>query len=276
MTKNHIHPMALVEPGAVIGNNVTIEAFAVVKSNVTLKDDVIIKSHAYIDGHTTIGEGTVIWPSAVIGTKAQAIRFRGEKTYVNIGKQCEIREFVTINSSTIENSVVEIGDGCFIMAYCHIAHNCTLGKRVIMSNSATLAGFVKVGDAAIIGGFTPLPQHSRIGSYAMVGGMSRVPHDVPPYTIGGGIPYKIGGLNLIGLKRNGFAYETRKSLSQAFRIMYRSGLHLEEAIARIKQEVPLIPEVNEWLEFCHGSKRGIMGFQGVSEDFEENGDLLED
>lgn len=276
MSKNNIHPMAIVEPGAVIGENVTVEAYAVVKSTVTLKDNVVIKSHAYIDGHTTIGEKTVIWPSAVIGTKAQAIRFRGEKTFVNIGKQCEIRECVTINSSTLENSSVEVGDGCFIMAYCHIAHNCSLGKRVIMSNSATLAGFVTVEDGAIIGGFTPLPQHSRIGAYAMVGGMSRVPHDVPPYTIGGGIPYKLGGLNLIGLKRNGFSYETRKTLSQAFKLMYRSGLHLEEALVRIKEELPPIPEITHWLEFCNGSKRGIMGFQGVSEDFEENGDMLEE
>lgn len=278
MSNNHIHSTAIVEAGAKIGSNVTIEAYATVKSNVTLEDGVIIKSHAYIDGNTTIGEGTVIWPSAVIGTKAQAIKFRGEKTYVKIGKQCEIREFVTINSSTMEDSTVEIGDGCFIMAYCHIAHNCTLGKKVIMSNSATLAGFVKVGDGAIIGGFTPLPQHSRIGSYAMVGGMSRVPHDVPPYTIGGGIPYKLGGLNLIGLKRNGFTYETRKALSQVFKIMYRSGLHLEDALVRIKQEVPQLPEVVYWTEFCmHGSKRGIMGFQGVSDEFEEGeGNLLEE
>jgi UDP-N-acetylglucosamine acyltransferase len=220
----------------------------------------------------------VVWPGAVIGTKAQAIKFRGEKTYVNIGQKCEIREYVTINSSTVENSVVEIGDGCFIMAYCHIAHNCTLGKRVIMSNSATLAGFVKVEDGAIIGGFTPLPQHSRIGSYAMVGGMSRVPHDIPPYTIGGGIPFKLGGLNLVGLKRNGFPYETRKVLSQAFKIMYRSGLYLEDALARIRQELPQIPEIQHLLEFCKVSKRGIMGFQGVSEEFEGNngGDLLEE
>ena len=276
MAKN-IHPLAVVEPGANIGDDVTIEAFAVVKGTVTLHDRVVIKSHAYIDGYTTIGEGTIVWPGAVIGTKTQDLKFRGEKTYVSIGKECEIREYVTVNSSCQEDSTVRIGDNCLIMAYCHIAHNCELGNRVVMTNGAMLAGHVIVEDYARIGGMTPVHQYSRIGCYSMVGGFSRVAQDIPPYTVGGGFPYKFGGLNLVGLKRNQFSREVRLALSKAFKLTYRSGLHLNEAIARIEKEVELIPEVRHWIQFCRTSKRGLLGLQGVvNADSENEEDLLEE
>jgi UDP-N-acetylglucosamine acyltransferase len=261
---SNIHPQAIVEPGAKIGKNVTVEAFAVVKKTVTLEDNVVIKSHAYIDGNTIIGEGTIIWPSASVGTKTQDLKYRGEKTYVVIGKRCEIREFVTINSSCQENSTVRIGDECLIMAYCHVAHNCEIGNRVVMSNSAMLAGHVIVEDCAIIGGMTPVHQFSRIGCYAMVGGFSRVPRDVPPYTVGGGFPYKFGGINIIGLKRHKFPLEVRVALSKAFKITYRSGLHLEEAIEQIKTQLEPFNEVNHWVDFCKNSKRGLLGLEGVT------------
>ncbi|MDR3624035.1 MAG: acyl-ACP--UDP-N-acetylglucosamine O-acyltransferase [Chlamydiales bacterium] len=263
MSDNNIHPLSFVEKGAVIGKNVVIEPFAVVKKNVVLEDHVVIKSHAYIDGFTRIGEGTIVWPSASVGTKTQDLKYKGEKTYVDIGKQCEIREFVTINSSTQEGSTVKVGDQCLIMAYCHIAHNCTVGKGVIMSNNATLAGHVEVEDFAIIGGHTPVHQFSRIGAYSMVGGMSRVTNDVPPYTIGGGIPYKLGGINLVGLKRRAFPYETRKLLSQAFKWMYRSGLHIEDALRKVEEELPKTPEILHWLAFCRASQRGLICQQGI-------------
>ena len=261
---SNIHPLAIVEPGAKIGKNVTIEPFAVVKGNVELHDGVVIKSHAYIDGHTTIGEGTIIWPSASIGTKTQDLKFRGEKTYVVIGKHCEVREFVTINSSCQENSTVKIGDYCLIMAYCHVAHNCEIGNRVLMSNSAMLAGHVIIEDYAIIGGMTPVHQFSRIGCFAMVGGFSRVPRDVPPYTVGGGFPYKFGGINIIGLKRHKFPLEVRAALSKAFKITYRSGLHLEEAIHQVENEVEPLTEVKHWIDFCKTSKRGLIGLEGIT------------
>jgi UDP-N-acetylglucosamine acyltransferase len=261
---SNIHPLAIVEPGAKIGKNVTIEPFAVVKNNVTLEDNVIIKSHAYIDGFTTIGEGTIIYPGASIGTKTQDLKFRGEKTYVIIGKRCEIREFVTINSSCQENSVVRVGDECLIMAYCHVAHNCEIGNRVIMSNSAMLAGHVIVEDCAIIGGMTPVHQFSRIGKHAMVGGFSRVPRDIPPYTVGGGFPYKFGGINIIGLKRHKFPLEVRIALSKAFKITYRTGLHLEDAIQQIQNEIEPFEEVKHWVDFCRTSKRGLIGLEGVT------------
>lgn len=278
--QSNIHPAAIIEPGAKIGANVTVEAYAVVKATVTLEDNVVIKSHAYIDGNTTIGEGTVIWPSASIGTKTQDLKFRGETTYVVIGKNCEIREFCTINSSCQEGSVVKIGDECLIMAYCHVAHNCEIGNRVIMANNVNLAGHVIVEDFAIIGGMTPVHQNSKIGRNAMVGGFSRITHDVPPFTIGAGSPYKIGGLNLVGLKRHGFALEMRKALTQAFRLTYRSGMHLQEALDQLEKEFPGNPHVQHWVDFCRGSKRGLIGFQGIvvdpQEDFSKYEEVLEE
>jgi len=262
MSQSKIHPAAIIEPGANIGKNVTIEPFAVIKSTVTIEDDVVIMSGAYIEGHTTIGSGTKIYPYASIGTKTQDRKFRGEKTFVKIGKNCEIREFVTINSSCQENSVVKVGDDSLIMAYCHIAHNCVLGNNVIMSNNATLAGHVTLEDHAIIAGFTPIHQFVRVGAYAMVGGMSRVTHDIPPYTIGAGIPFKFGGLNIIGLKRHNFPLQTRRELSKAFKLLYRSKMHLEEALLITEQELSPLPEIQHWINFCRQSKRGLMGLQG--------------
>lgn len=271
--KGMIHPLAIIEEGATIGDHVTVEPFAVVKKNVTLEDHVVIKSHAYIDGHTVIGSHTTVYPGATIGSKPQSHKFRGEKSFIRIGKACEIREFCTINSSLQENSVVTVGDHCILMSYTHIAHNCNLGKCVIMANNATLAGHVTVEDYAIVGGMTPVHQFSRVGCYAMVGGLSRVSCDVPPYTIGAGIPYRLGGLNLVGLKRHGFPLETRRELSKAFRLVYRSKLRLDEALDRVENELPKLPEIIRWIEFCRSSRRGLIGLQGVTHMSEE--DFLE-
>lgn len=280
MANANIHPMAIIEPGAQIGDNVTVEAYAIVKSNVILEDHVTIKAHAYIDGYTTIGSGTTIWPSAIIGTKTQDRKFQGEKTYVFIGKNCEIREFVTINSSTYEGTTVKIGDHCLIMTSCHIAHNCSVGNHVIMSNNSLLAGHVCVEDYAIIGGMTPVHQFARIGCHAMVGGFSRVTHDIPPYTVGGGVPYCLGGINRIGLKRRQFSFEVRRALAQAYRLVYRSFLHLDDALEAIEKQVPLFPEVQHFVDFCRQSKRGLIGMQGLrhtkksGRELEESADLL--
>jgi UDP-N-acetylglucosamine acyltransferase len=152
------------------------------------------------------------------------------------------------------------------MAYCHVAHNCSVGNRVVMSNNATLAGHVTVEDCAIIGGMTPIHQFVRIGRNAMVGGMSRVTHDIPPYTIGAGIPFKFGGLNIIGLKRHGYPLEVRRELSKAFKLLYRSQLHFEDALTRIEQELQPFPEIVHFVQFCRNTKRGLMGLQGAEEE----------
>lgn len=258
-----IHPLAVVDPKAKIGKNVVVEPYAVIKANVTLHDNVTVKSSAYIDGYTTVGEKSTVWPGAVIGTKTQDRKYRGEKTYVNIGKHCEIREFATINSSTQADSVVSVGDHSLIMAYCHIAHNCQIGAHVTMSNNSLLAGHVVIEDYATLGGMTPVHQFVRIGCHTMVGGMSRVTHDVPPYTIGGGIPYSLGGVNRIGLKRRNFSFEVRKALFQAYRLIYRSRLLLHEALDAIDTEVEMFPEVRHFVDFCRETKRGLIGMRGV-------------
>lgn len=265
-----IHPSAIIEPGAQIGERVTIEAYAVIKKNVILKAGVTIKAHAYIDGHTTIDEDTTVWPGASIGTMTQDLKFRGETTYVHIGKRCQIREFVTINSSTGEGDIVSLGDDCLVMAYCHVAHNCKVGNNVIMSNGATLAGHVEVGHFAVVGGMTAVHQHARIGEYAMVGGMSRVTHDVPPFTLGAGSPYRMGGLNLVGLKRQGISRENRSVMAQVFRYTYRSSLNLETALAKIEQEFGSNLYARAWIDFCQSTKRGLIDLGKLKEVVEED------
>ncbi len=278
MTKSNIHPTAIIDPGAKIGDNVTIEAYVIVKESVTIEDNVTVKSHVYLDGNTTIGAGTTIWPGASIGTKTQDLKFRGEKTFVVIGQNCEIREYVTINSSCQENSVVRVGDNCLIMAYCHIAHNCEVGNRVIMANAVNLAGHVVIEDFAVIGGMTAVHQFTRIGCYAMVGGFSRVTHDVPPYTIGAGVPYRLGGLNMVGLKRHGFPITIRRDLARAFKLTYRSGLRLSESLEQILRDIEPNLYTKHWIQFCRASRRGLIGLHGSTrhaetlqelEDYEE-------
>lgn len=259
-----IHPQAYIEKGAKIGKNVTIEPFATVKKNVTIEDNVVIKSNAYIDGYTTLKQNVVVWPGASIGTKPQDLKYKGEKSFVEVGKNTEIREYVTINSSCSENSKVQVGENCLIMAYCHIAHNCFIGNNVVMANNSMLAGHVSIEDYVIIGGMTPIHQFSRVGKYAMVGGFSGVSHDIPPYTIGRGLPYRLGGLNIIGLKRRGFSLEVRNELAKAFRFTFRMGLRLEDALKKIETELKPIEEILYWIEFCRNTKRGIINLEGIS------------
>jgi len=265
---SNIHPTAVIDSSTKIGKSVVIEPYVVIKGTVAIGDDVTIKSHVYLEGNISIGEGSVIYPGASIGTKAQAnMATIGSNSLgdvvsrVTIGRHCEIREFVTINSPYNEGSVVSVGDHCLIMAYCHIAHHCKVGKHVIMTNGVTLGGYVEVEDYAHIGGLTPIHQFVRVGCFAMVGGLSRVVNDIPPYTLGGGNPYRLGGLNLVGLKRHKFRLNLRKNLTKAFKLTYRSGYRLDEALRRVSEEVELSEEIQHWIDFCKHSKRGLIGLQ---------------
>jgi UDP-N-acetylglucosamine acyltransferase len=253
-----IHPTAVVEDGAEIADNVVIGPYSVVSKGVVLEDGVVVKAHVYLDGNTRIGQNSVIWPGAVIGTKPQDLKYKGETTYVNIGPKCEIRECVTINSSCGEGSVVSLGQGCLIMAYSHIAHNCELGNGVIMANNATLAGHVIVEDCAVIGGLSAVHQFARVGKMSMVGGMSRVSKDVLPYSLGAGSPFRVAGLNRVGLQRRGVPFPTRMALAKAFRLIYRSGFTLEEALLAIERDIENLPEVQHVIEFCRSTKRGLI------------------
>ena len=168
-----------------------------------------------------------------------------------------IREYVTVNGSCGQGTAVTIGDRSLIMAYCHIAHNCSVGKGVVMANAATLAGHVTVGDYAVLGGHSLFHQFVRVGSHAMVGGGTKVLYDFPPFVIGGGEPFKYGGLNRVGLNRHNFSKEEKHSLAIAFRLTYRSGLDIHEALRKIEELEPQNLRIKQWLSFCRASKRGL-------------------
>ncbi len=262
----NIHATAVVHPSAQIASGVKIGPYCVVGPDVILEMHVELKSHVVVDGFTTIGEETVVFPFASIGAKPQDLKYRGEKTFVRIGKKCEIRECVTINSSCGEGTEVRIGDSCLLMAYVHVAHNCILGNGVILANNVSLAGHVEVGNFAIIGGFTPIHQHTRVGDHAMCGGMSRLDGDLGPFLIGGGSDFKVGGINLVGLKRRGFDLERRIKIGRLFKWIYRSKLSIEEALESIRVEFDLNdPDVALWLEFYSETKRGFAGYKRVEE-----------
>jgi UDP-N-acetylglucosamine acyltransferase len=258
-----IHPTAVVHPDAKIAEGVEIGPYSIVGPNVVLKENVVLRSHVVVEGHTTIDQGTVIFQFASIGAKPQDLKFRGEKTFVFIGKNCEIRECVTVNSSCGEGTAVRIGDNCLLMAYVHVAHNCVLGRNVILSNNVSLAGHVEVGDFAIVGGFTPVHQFTRIGPHAMCGGMSRLDGDLGPFLIGGGTDFKVGGINLVGLRRREFDLERRVKLGKLFKWVYRSELSIEMAIHEILKEFSLDDEdVRLWVEFfSFQTKRGYAGYK---------------
>lgn len=254
----NIHPTAVIEEGAIIGKNVVIEPFAIIKSNVVLGDDVVVKSNAYIDGYTTIGKGTTIWQSAMIGNQTQDLKFCGEKTFIEIGEYCQIREFAIITSSTIEGSTVSVGDHCLLMPWSYVAHNCTIGNHVVLSNQVQLAGHVQVGDYAVLGGMVGVHQFVRIGAYAMVGAMSGVRRDVPPYTLGRGDPYYVQGINRIGLRRRGMSLSTRIAIAKAMKLIYRKDQHMSDALSLVSEEFGHIPEVAHLIQFCReSSKRGV-------------------
>ncbi len=220
MTAN-IHPTAIVDPNAKIGEGASIGPYCVVGANVSLADDVELVSHVYVDGYTSIGEGTRIFPFASIGTPPQDLKFSGEKSELIIGKNNVIREHVTMNPGTEHGAMKTIvGDNCLFMMSSHVAHDCVVGNNVILANNATLAGHVTVGDFVVLGGLSAVHQFVRIGSHAIIGGMSGVEHDVIPYGRVKGDRAFLAGLNLIGLERRGFSKDEIKKLQRAFNQLF--------------------------------------------------------
>jgi UDP-N-acetylglucosamine acyltransferase len=257
-----IHPTAIIDPGASLGEGVEVGAYAVVGPQVALGDGCRIGAHAIIESHSRIGKGTRVFSFASVGAPPQDLKFQGEETWVEIGEGCVIREYVTVNRGTVGGGgTTRIGNNVLLMAYCHIAHDCSIGDRVIMANTATLAGHVDIGTGAIIGGLVGIHQFVRIGSYAIVGALSGIPLDVPPYVTAvvarGQKGRGLFGLNLIGLKRNRFPEETIAELKKAYRILFRLGLPLREALVRAEEETAPVPEVRHLLDFVRSSKRGV-------------------
>lgn len=252
-----IHPTAIIPPDIKLEEGVEIGAYSVIGAGVKIGKNTIIGPHTVIEELTEIGEGCHIHQFCSIGAPPQDFKYGGEKTRVVIGNFNSIREFVTIHRATAaDTGVTIIGDYNMIMAYCHVAHNCKLGNHVVMANAATLAGYVHVEDYAIIGGLTGIHQFSNIGAHCIIGGMSAVVKNVPPYTIASGNHAKLFGLNLIGLKRRNFSDKTIKAIKKAYQIIFRSQLLLEAALKKAQDEAEDIPEVIHFIKFIKESKRG--------------------
>jgi UDP-N-acetylglucosamine acyltransferase len=253
-----IHPTAIIDSKAELDSNVEVGPYSIIGANVHIGSGTVIGPHVVIQPHVEIGPDCQIFQYASIGAIPQALKFQGEETYVKIGGGTVIREFVTVNRGTgFGGEITEIGEENFLMAYVHIAHDCITGRNVIFANNATLAGHIVIEDFVTVGGLVAIHQFVRIGNHAYIGGKSAVVKDIPPYVIAAGDRAKLHGLNSVGLKRHNFSQETLSSLKKAYRIIFRIGLTLNEAIERVKAEVEQVPEVNDLIRFIKTSKRGI-------------------
>ena len=253
-----IHSSANVHPNAKLGKDVIVGPNAVIGEHVVIGDGTKIGANVVIGGWTTIGKGCEIFPTASIGLEPQDLKFVGEKSYCTIGDGTVIRECVTISRATGEGEETRVGNNCLFQACTHVAHNCIVGNNVIMSNFSGLAGHAVVEDRVVIGGLAGVHQFVKIGRNAMVGGMAKVVQDIPPYVIADGQPARVIGLNSVGLSRAGISEEVRRSLKQAFRIIYRSGFSLSRAIEEMEMQLDSSVEIENLLRFLRNADRGIM------------------
>lgn len=254
---NEIHPSAIIDKTARLGVNVSVGPHSIIGPECLIGDGCQIGSSVAIHRWTELGNNVRVWHGASLGGDPQDLKFKGAETRVVIGEGTVIREYATVNLSTEEGHVTRVGKNCFLMAYSHVAHECSVGDGVIMANSANLAGHVTVEDCAIIGGLTPVHQFCRIGCYAMVGGASAVQKDILPYSKSFGVPARVYGTNSVGLTRRGFPEMTRNLLHKAFKLIFYSNLNTSQAVERIRTELEPVPEIVHLLEFIEGSKRGI-------------------
>jgi UDP-N-acetylglucosamine acyltransferase len=255
-----VHPTAMVDRNAQLGDGVEIGPYATVEGTVKLGAGTVVQQGAIIRGHTTIGEKCQIFPYACIGMKTQDLKYQeGSVSYVEIGDRTVIREFATVHLGTADGEKTIIGSDCLFMAYCHAAHGCVLGNHVICSNSVQLAGDVRIQDWAIVGGCAAAHQFCTVGRHAMVGGMSKIRQDVPPFMLSdmqdGGL--RVIGPNVVGLTRRGFGKDVIQALKEAFRFIYHSGLNRSQALERVENDVEPFDEVKELVAFYRDSKRGV-------------------
>jgi UDP-N-acetylglucosamine acyltransferase len=252
-----ISHLAVIEEGAIIGENVKIGPFCVVSAGARISSGVEIMSHVTIAGNTSIGQGSRIFPYACLGTQSQDLKYQGGRTYVEIGENTTIREYVTVNSGTEDQEVTKVGSNCLVMAYSHIAHGCSVGDEVIMANAATLAGHVVLEDRVIIGGLSGVHQFVHIGTMSIIGGCSKITQDVMPYMMVDGHPAVTRGINSVGLKRRQIHPEVRKKLRRAFAIVCREKLSTSNAIDKIREELGQCKEIDHMISFIEASERGI-------------------
>ena len=249
--KNQIHSSAIIDPAAQIGSGVSIGPFCVIGPKVKLADGVRLIAHVVIDGITSIGKETVVYPFASLGQQPQDLKYKGEASSLEIGAHNQIREHVTMNPGTEGGGMItRVGDHCLFMMASHVAHDCQVGSHVILANNATLAGHVTVGDYVIVGGLSAVQQYVRIGAHAMIGGMSGVESDVIPYGMVKGDRAHLAGLNLVGLERRGFGRDDVRSLRSAYRMLFSPegtmGERLDE-VARLYKDQEYIGSVVEFI-----------------------------
>lgn len=264
-----IHPTAIIADGAQIDKSAVIGPYAVIGPNVTIGTGTKIGAHAVIDGHTTIGADCHIFASASVGLEPQDLGYKGEPTGVKLGDRVTVREFVTIHRAAKEGFTI-VGDDCFLMNYVHISHNSRLGKGVILANGCMMAGHVTIGDGTVSSGLVIFHQHVRVGRGVMLSGLTGTRVDLPPFSTCDSRPAKVRGVNVIGMRRNKIGPSERTAIKQAYKLLYRSGLNISQAINRIREEVPACNEITELIEFIETSERGIAGAaQESSVDFTE-------
>ena len=253
-----VHATAMVDPHAKLGRDVSIGAWSVIGPDVTIGDGTQVAHHTTIQGRTTIGAGNKIAPYVSIGLPPQHLHDNGAETRIEIGDRNVIREFVTIHLATVAGgALTKLGNDNFLMNYVHVAHDCHLGNNIILANACQLGGHTEISDRANLGGQVAIHQFVKVGSFAMVGGASALRHDVPPYTMVEGNPARLRGLNLTGLKRNGFDSDTVNTIKKAYRILFRSGLTVEQATKQASEELGGVEAVANLISFMRASKRGV-------------------
>jgi len=255
-----IHPTAVIADGANIGENVKIGPYCVIGEHVSLGDDSELMSHVVIGGRTSIGKGNRFFPFAAIGMEPQDLKFHGEPSTVQIGDNNTFRENVTVNCGTEGGGMnTSLGNNNLLMAYVHIAHDCHVGNEVVMANCATLAGHITINDGAIIGGMSAIHQFVRIGRFSMIGGMSGITKDIPPFCLtAGGYRPGLVGLNIVGLKRRKFSLEDIARLKKAYRILLQGTDKMADKISRAEQELDYAPVTRELLEFVRQAERVLV------------------
>ena len=266
-----IHPTAIVDPKAQLGAGVSIGAFCVIGPDVILGPDVKLGHHVVLEGRVELAARVLVGHGTCIGGNPQHLKFKPEtRSGVRIGAETVLRECVIIHRATQPEGWTEIGPKCLIMATSHIAHDCQIGAENVIVNYAAIGGHCEFGDNVFFGGHVGCPQFTRLGTFAYIGGVSKIEGDVPPYTIANGVPAVAVGVNVIGLRRAGMPAAERRTLQEAFRLVYRSGLAPARAVERIRAEIPATPSVQRFVDFIGSSRRGIIkprgGWSGAGAD----------
>jgi UDP-N-acetylglucosamine acyltransferase len=255
----NVHPTAIVDPRARLGAGVRVGPYTVIDGDVEAGEGTTIGAHCVVTGHTRIGQGNRIFHFCSIGEANQDKKYRGEPTRLEIGDRNTIREYCSINRGTAQDrGATTVGNDNWIMAYCHIAHDCVVGDHTVFANNATLAGHVWIGDHTVLGGFTGVHQFVRVGAHVMAGVSSVVLQDIPPYVTVAGHPCAPHGINSEGLKRRGYTPEALSALKRAYKTLYKSGLTLAEARAELERQAQSAPEVRAIVDFLAASTRGIV------------------